>query len=203
MNSWCGGYFYHFNHQQYFHKSCVSYNKIIDSSPHSIYQPSLFSIWNVYFSYYHFDRPQFFKILCHSLLQQKSTVPVLYQRSLPLIRMDIRALPLRSTAPLPGGPPPPASDGGHDPGLCSVYMIIWISLALVYNNQRSISLDYPGQDQLPNWLSGAPQPLAIHGMNAFTPSYCGRDADSVASSHSTPIQVQYCLYSESGLFWAI
>ena len=31
----------------------------------------------------------------------------------------------------------------------------------------------------------------------------GRDADSVASSHSTPIRVQYCLYSESGLFWAI
>ena len=31
----------------------------------------------------------------------------------------------------------------------------------------------------------------------------GRDADSVASSHSAPIRVQYCLYSESGLFWAI
>ena len=43
MNSWCGGYFYHFNHQQYFHKSCVtvSYNKIIDSSPHILYQQSL------------------------------------------------------------------------------------------------------------------------------------------------------------------
>ena len=42
----------------------------------------------------------------------------------------------------------------------------------VYTNQMSISLDYPGQDRLPNWLSGAPQPMAIRGMNAFTPSYC-------------------------------
>ena len=43
MNSWCCGYFYHFNHQQYFHKSCVtvSCNKIIDSSPHILYQQSL------------------------------------------------------------------------------------------------------------------------------------------------------------------
>ena len=35
------------------------------------------------------------------------------------------------------------------------------------------------------------------------PRTVGRDADSVASSHSTPIRVLYCLYSESGLFWAI
>ena len=35
------------------------------------------------------------------------------------------------------------------------------------------------------------------------PCTVGRDADSVASSHSAPIRVLYCLYSESGLFWAI
>ena len=35
------------------------------------------------------------------------------------------------------------------------------------------------------------------------PCTVGRDADSVASSHSAPIRVLYCLYSESGLFWSI
>ena len=38
----------------------------------------------------------------------------------------------------------------------------------VYTNQMSISLDYPGQDLLPNWLSGISQPLALRGMHAFT-----------------------------------
>ena len=109
--------FYHFNHQQYSHKSCVtvSYNK------------------NRLFTAY---------------------INNLYLWS----RVDISALPLRSAVPRSGGPPPPASDGGRDPVLCSVYIIIWLSLVSVYNNQRSISLDYPGQDRLPNWLSGAPQP---------------------------------------------
>ena len=92
--------FYHFNHQQYFHKSCVtvSCNKIIDYSHH-----------------------------------------ILYQQSLPLVRMDICALPLRSAAPLSGGPLPPTSDRGRDPVLCSVYILIWLSLVSVYNKQRSIS----------------------------------------------------------------
>ena len=87
--------------------------------------------------------------------------------------------------------------------LCSVYIIIWLSLVSVYNNQRSISLDYPGQDRLPNWLSGAPQPQCFRRLHACTPSYRIRRADSVASSHSAPLRVLYCIYSESGLFWAI
>ena len=72
----------------------------------------------------------------------------------------------RSAAP--GGPPPPTSDGGPGSGLCSGYMIIWLSLVNVYTNEMSISLDYPGQDRLPNWLSGVSQPLALRGMHAFT-----------------------------------
>ena len=55
---------------------------------------------------------------------RKLTVPVLYQQSLPLISMDLHNLPLRSAAPHSGGLQPPTSDGGRDPGLCSVYMII-------------------------------------------------------------------------------
>ena len=86
--------------------------------------------------------------------------------------------------------------------LYSVYVNIWLLLVAVYTNQRSKSLDYPGQDRLPNWPSGAPQPLAFRRVHAFTPSYCSRDADSVASLQSAPFRVQYCLYSESGLFWA-
>ena len=57
---------------------------------------------------------------------------------------------------------------------------------------------------------GCPTDLVVSrnlGSNAAwvlsLPCTLGRDADSVASSHSTPIRVQYCLYSESGLFWAI
>ena len=108
-------------------------------------------------------------------------------------RVDISALPLRSPVPRSGGPPPPASDGGRDPVLCSVYIIIWLSLVSVYNNQRSISLDYPGQDRLPNWLSGAPQPQCFRRLHACTPSYCIRRADSVASSHSAPLRC-YIVY---------
>ena len=117
--------------------------------------------------------------------------------------MDISALPLRSAVLRSGSHPPLASDGGRDPVLCSVYIIIWLSLVSVYNNQRSISLDYPGQDRLPNWLSGAPQPQCFRRLHACTPSYCIRRANSVATSHSAPLRVLYCIYSESGLFWAI
>ena len=87
--------------------------------------------------------------------------------------------------------------------LYSVYVNIWVYLVAVYTNQMSRSLDNPGQDWLPNWPSGALQPQGSRRMHAFTPSYCIRNADSVASSHSAPSRVQYCLYSESGLFWAI
>ena len=117
--------------------------------------------------------------------------------------MDISALPLPSATPRSGGPPPTTSDGGRELVLCSVYIIIWLSFVSVYNNQRSISLDYPGQDRLPNWLSGAPQPQCFRRLHACTPSYRIRRADSVASSHSAPLRVLYCIYSESGLFWAI
>ena len=77
--------------------------------------------------------------------------------------------------------------------LYSVYVNIWLFFVAVYTNQRSRSLDCPGQDRLPNWPSGAPQLLGSRRMHAFTPSYCIRNADSVASSHSAPSRVQYCL----------
>ena len=60
----------------------------------------------------------------------KSTILVLYQQSLPLFRMDIRALPLRSAAPPSGGSPPPPSDGGRDLGLYSGYMIICVNVSM-------------------------------------------------------------------------
>ena len=53
--------------------------------------------------------------------------------------------------------------------LCSLYMNIWLVLVFVYTTQKSKSLDYPSQDRLPNWQSGAPQPLPLHRMHACTP----------------------------------
>ena len=100
---------------------------------------------------------------------------------------------------------PPASDGGCMPAKCPLQRLcehITILCSCIHKPEVK-SLDYPGQDQLLNCPSGAPQPLAFRCMHAFTPSYCSRDADSVASLQSTPSRVQYCLYSESGLFWAI
>ena len=126
---------------------------------------------------------------------KKSTIHSLYQQSLPLVkggyqrpstaqRSTLVVLRLR----------PPTKVVCLLTVLCSVYIIIWLSLVSVYNNQRSISLDYPGQDRLPNWLSGAPQPQCFRRLHACTPSYCIRRADSVASSHSAPLRVLYILY---------
>ena len=67
-----------------------------------------------------------------------------------------------------------------------VYVKLWLFHVTVYTNQMSRSLDCPGQDRLLNWSSGAPQPLGSRRMLAFAPSYCIRNADCVASSHSTP-----------------
>ena len=147
--------FYHFNHQQYSHKSCVtvSYNK--KSTIHSLYQQSLPLVKGGY--------------------QRPSTA----QRSAALRRSSAFQPPTEVVSLLTV--------------LCSVYIIIWLSLVSVYNNQRSISLDYPGQDRLPNWLSGAPQPQCFCRLHACTPSYCIPRADSVASSHSAPLRC-YIVY---------
>ena len=74
-----------------------------------------------------------------------------------------------------------------------VYVKLWLFHVTVYTNQRSRSLDCPGQDRLPNWPSSVPQLLSSRRMHAFTPSYSIRNADSVASSHSASSRVQYCL----------
>ena len=151
-------------------------------------------MWMVYTSFYRSIINNIsINLVSQSCLTKKSTFHILYQQSLPLIRLDIHALPLLNKLSWSGlSLRPPREVVCQLVLLLNVYMFTWFSLMAVYNNQRS---DYPGQDRLPNWLSGALQPLATRTV--------GRDADSVASSHSAPIRVQYCLYSESGLFWAI
>ena len=173
MNSWCGGYCYPLHHQQFFHESCVtvSYNKITDYSPHRVYQQLLCERYTGHITIsiiHNFSQ----KILCHSLLQRKTDYSRLISTISTFIQDGYSCSSAAQRSAAPGGPPPPTSDGGCGSSLCSGYMIIWLSLFNVYTNEMSISLDYPGQDRLPNWLSGAPQPLAIRGMNAFTPSYC-------------------------------
>ena len=109
-------------------------------------------------------------LVSQSYTTKKSTILSFYQQSLPLIkggyqrpstaqRSTLVVLRLR----------PPTKVVCLLTVLCSVYIIIWLSLVSVYNNQRSISLDYPGQDRLPNWLSGVSQPRVIRGMSAITP----------------------------------
>ena len=127
-----------------------------------------------------------------------SNILVLYQQSLPLFRMDICALPLRSAAP------PLVRLCLHlqteAVALASV-VAIWLNDFLLYRVNITWLSRSRSAAQLTEWC------LATSGHTrheCFHPSRTvGRDADSVASSHSTPIRVQYCLYSDSGLFWAI
>ena len=52
----------------------------------------------------------------------------------------------------------------------------------VYTNLRSISLDYPGQDRLPNWLTKISKPLSWRGESASPPCTVCRAADYAARS---------------------
>ena len=71
----------------------------------------------------------------------------------------------------------------------------------VYTDQKSIFRLSKSRSaaQLTEWS------LATSAALWVLPPPCtvGRDADSVANSHSAPIRVLYCLHSESGLFWAV
>ena len=153
--------FYHFNHQQFSHKSCVTIscnnNRLFTAYINNLY------LWS---------------------RVDSSALPAVPTSAVLRLRPPTEVVCLLSV-------------------LCSVYVNIWLFSVAVYTNQRSISLDYPGQDRLPNWLSGAPQPLCSRRMHACTPLYCIRNAVSVSSTQSALSRVLYCLYSESGLFWAI
>ena len=142
-------YAYHIGTYQY---SCNSMKNLLLNSR--------VTISYVYMSYHFislFQSSQNFSmnILCLSLVQRKIDNASLISSFLPLFCMDIRALLLRSAAPPSGGTPPPASGGGRGIGLCSGYIITDVDVSMcqcvnMYTNQMSMSLDYPGQDPLPN-----------------------------------------------------
>ena len=130
---------------------------------------------------------------CHyKLLFYKSCVIVSYNEKslfssynsdLYLYSVGICTLTLRSAAPPPGGSPPSTSNGGRDLGLNSCYMIMcYVSVCQSVHNLRSISLDYPGQAQLPNWLTRFSKPLSLRGENASPPCTVFRTADYAACS---------------------
>ena len=160
-------------------------------------------MWMVNTSLYHHNHQQLFRKSCVTVSYNKNRLFTAYINNLYLwSRADSSALPaVPASAVLRLWPPTEVVC--LLAVLCSVYVNIWLFFVAVYTNQRSISLDYPSQDRLPNWLSDAPQPLCSRRMHACTPSYCIRNADSVASSQSAPSWVLYCLCPESGLFWAI
>ena len=159
--------FYHFNHQQYFHKSCltVSYNN-----------------------------------------KTKWTILSLYQHSLPFVKGGYSG---PSTAPCRA-----MLRWSYASGLRRRSCASWLSSVV-----SICSHDYPlylcitirGQYHLTIQVKfGCPTDWVVlrnrwpyAAWMLSPPRTVGRDADSVASSHSAPIRVQYCLYSESGLFWAI
>ena len=185
MNSWRSGYCYHCHHKQLFHKSCVtvSYNQ----NNRLVASPcvSIISIWMDYQSYRFISIINDFTQKSYVTVSYngKSAIFVLYQQSLPLFRMDICTLTLRSAAPPSGGPPPSTSDGGRDLGLCSCYMIMcYVSVCQCVHNLRSISLDYPGQARLPNWLTKFSKPLSRRGESASPPCTVCRAADYAACS---------------------
>ena len=122
-----------------------------------------------------------------NLVSQSRTIKVfifvLYQQSLPLFGVGICTLTLRSAAPPSGGSPPSTSDRGRDLGLNSCYMIMcYASVCQSVRNLRSISLDYPGQAQFPNWLTRFSKPLSLRGENASPPCTVFRTADYAACS---------------------
>ena len=97
--------------------------------------------------------------------------------------VGICTLTLRSAAPPSGGPPPSTSNGGRDLGLNSCYMIMcYVSVCQCVHNLRSISLDYPGQALLPNWLSKFSKPLSRRGESTSPPCTVCRSADYAACS---------------------
>ena len=160
-------------------------------------------MWMVNISLYHHNHQQFFHKSCVTVSNNKNWLFTAYINNLYLwSRVDSSTLPaVPASAVLHLWPPTEVVCLLIV--LCSVYVNIWLFFVAVCTNQRSISLDYPGQDRLPNWLSGAPQPLCSRRMHACTPLYCIRNADSVSSTQSALSRVLYCLYSESELFWAI
>ena len=154
----------------FYHKSrvTVSYNKIIDPSPHSVYQS--FHIWRVTVHIIISIIPNIFsKIMCHSLLQRK----IDYSRLISTISTFIQDGYPRSSAAQRSSALWRVTASGLRRRSCSwplqrLYHHI-CQCVNVYTNQTSISLDYPGQDRLPNWLSGVSQPRVIRGMSAITP----------------------------------
>ena len=133
-------------HQQFFHKSCVtiSYNKIVNQ------RISIIPYMKGYCSYHYFNHSKSFfssRILGHSLLQRKidyarlvltTSTFILYgyqrssaaQRSSALWRVTASGLRWRSR---------------YWPLQRLMYQCV-----NMYTNQMSMSLDYPGQDPLPN-----------------------------------------------------
>ena len=106
--------------------------------------------------------------------------------SLPFSGVGICTLTLHSAAPSSGGSPPSTSSGGRDLGLNSCYMIMcYVSVCQSVHNLRSISLDYPGQALLPNWLTKFSKPLSRRGENASPPCTVFCTADYAAGS--TPL----------------
>ena len=199
MISWCGGYFYHPL------SSSTNFSKIMlhDSTWQTKYSAYFDNfIYEGYCSYPYSKQSNSFLENLES--QSFTTENQLFSSPLPLFCMDLCTLLLRRAAPPSGGWPPPASDGGRGLGLCSYIIDVNMSVYHYAVNQ-SVSaswLSWSRSDaQLTEWC------LATSGL---TPHECYHpsrtvccDADYVASLHSAPNRLLYCLYSESGLFWAI
>ena len=136
---------YHCHYKILFYKSCVFvlYNLILSNFFGNLVSQSLITK-NIYF------RP----------ITAIST----------FLWVGICTLTLRSAAPPSGGPPPSTSNGGRDLGLNSCYMIMCsVSVCQCVHNLRSISLDYPGQALLPNWLTKFSKPLSSTRREYITP----------------------------------
>ena len=74
-----------------------------------------------------------------------------------------------------------------------------VSVCQCVHNLRSISLDYPGQALLPNWLTKFSKPLSLTRRDYITPLVL--HAEQLTMQLALPLWVAHCLYSKSGLFW--
>ena len=145
MNSWCGGYCYHC------HLSSTILIINLVSLSHTFHIGS----------YHYFNHPKIFpwKSCVTVLYRGKSTMLVLYQN---LYLYSVWVSALFCCAAQRGSALWRATASGLRRRPCS-----WPLQRLcqhvckcvnVYTDQTSLPLDYPGQDRLPNWLSGVSQP---------------------------------------------
>ena len=97
--------------------------------------------------------------------------------------------------------PPPTSGGGCVPGLCSCYVSIYVNVSMYTRSAANVTIRV--KIRCPTDWAVSCNLWSNAAWMLSPPRTVGRVADCVASSHSAPIRVEYCLFSESGLFWAI